>query len=137
MPKTAAERFTAKKDPKIVVLDKDFAGMKQGQTMFVATPQLVADYMRKIPHGETRTIQRMRLDLARRRKCDGACPVSTAIFIRLAADAACEEMEAGRAPDEVIPFWRLISSADKVAGKLSIDPAWIDERRAMESKAIA
>ena len=132
MPKTAAEKLNAKKDPKKVVLEADFAGMKRGQTMFVATPKIVADYIARIPYGETRTIQRMRLDIARRRKCDGACPVSTAIFIRIAAEAACEEMEAGRPPSEVLPFWRLIASSDKVAKKLPIDPAWIDEQRARE-----
>ena len=132
MAKSAREKLAQKKEPKKVVLGGDFSGIKAGQKMFVATPQIVADYIQKIPHGETRTIERMRKDIARRRKCDASCPVSTAIFVRIAAEAAIEDMDDGKTPAEVIPFWRLISSNDKVAKKLNIDSAWIDQQRAQE-----
>jgi len=102
--------------------------------MLVATPAIVADYIRKIPLGKTRTIEQMRRDLAKRRRCDAACPVSTAIFMRIAAEAAIEEMNAGKSPEQTIPFWRLISSKDKVAKKLAVDPVWIDHQREMESQ---
>ncbi len=132
MAKSAAEHLNADKQPKMVVLDKDFAGVKKGQMLFVATPKIVADYISKIPFGETRTIERMRREMARRRKCDASCPVSTAIFIRIAAQSAIDEMEAGKSTDQVIPFWRLLTSADKIAKKLSIDPHWIDQQRELE-----
>ncbi len=132
MAKSAREKLAQKKEPKKVVLGGDFSGIKAGQKMFVATPQIVADYIQKIPYGETRTIERMRKDIARRRKCDASCPVSTAIFVRIAAEAAIEDMEDGKAPEDVIPFWRLVSSGDKVAKKLAIDSAWIDHQRAQE-----
>ena len=132
MAKSAREKLAQKKEPKKVVLGGDFSGIKAGQKMFVATPQIVADYIQKIPHGETRTIERMRKDIARRRKCDASCPVSTAIFVRIAAEAAIEDMDDGKTPADVIPFWRLISSNDKVAKKLNIDSAWIDQQRAQE-----
>lgn len=133
MSKTATERLRAKKEPKKVVLDANFAGLKQGQTLFVATPQIVADYIRRIPYGETRTIDRMRREMARRRGCDGSCPMSTAIFVRIAAEAACEDIEAGKPVSEVIPFWRIVSGTDKVVKKLPVDPAWIEERRRAEA----
>ena len=132
MAKSAREKLAQKKEPKKVVLGGDFSGIKAGQKMFVATPQIVADYIQKIPYGETRTIERMRKDIARRRKCDASCPVSTAIFVRIAAEAAIEDMDDGKSPADVIPFWRLISSNDKVAKKLAIDSAWIDQQRAQE-----
>ena len=135
MAKSAREKLAQKKEPKKVVLGGDFSGIKAGQKMFVATPQIIADYIQKIPYGETRTIERMRKDIARRRKCDASCPVSTAIFVRIAAEAAIEDMDEGKAPADVIPFWRLISSKDKVAKKLAIDSAWIDAQRAQESGA--
>ena len=134
MAKTASERLQEKKSPKKVVLDKDFAGVKKGQRLFVATPQIVDQYINRIPFGETRTIQRMRNEMARNRKCDASCPVSTAIFIRVVAQAAIEEMENGKTPDEVTPFWRLLSSKDKITAKLSIDSQWLDLQREMESK---
>ena len=135
MPKTANQRMAAKAHPKKVVLEKDFAGVRAGQLLFVGTPQIIAEYINKIPHGETRTIPQMRGEMARRRKCDATCPVSTSIFIRIAAEAAIEEMENGEPPDQVTPFWRLLKGTDKIAKRLPIDPEWIDLQRAMEAEA--
>ena len=129
---TACEKLKRKKSPKKVNLEFDFAGIKAGSMMFVGTPMIVDDYVRKIPYGKSKTIPAMRNELARRNKCDATCPVSTAIFVRMVAEAAIEEMEEGVSAQEVAPFWRLIESGDKVAGKLKIDPEWIDHQRSME-----
>jgi len=74
----------------------------------------------------------MRKELARRRKCDATCPVSSAIFIRIAAQAAISDLENGKSPDEVTPFWRLLTSKDKIAKRLTIDPQWLDMQRELE-----
>lgn len=132
MAKTALEKLQDKKLPKKVVLEKDFAGIKQGQKMLVATPQIVAQYIGKIPYGETRTMVQMRNELAKRRRCDATCPVSTAIFARIAAEAAIEEMGNGIPVDKIIPFWRIVSSEDKMAKKLAVDAEWIDSQRQAE-----
>ncbi len=137
MAKTAKQRLSEKKASKIVTLEKDFAGVKKGQTLFVATPQIVDEYIARIPYGETRTIERMRADMATRRKCDASCPVSTAIFIRISAEAAIEDMAAGVPYADVTPFWRLLTSKDKIAKKLSIDPNWLDTQREMEQQTSA
>ena len=134
MAKTAREHLATKKSPKKVRLEKDFAGVKAGQLLFVGTPQIVADYISKIPYGKTRTVPRLRNEIARRRRCDAMCPVSTAIFIRIAAEAAVEDLNDGKSPNEVLPFWRLLDSKDKIAKKLSIDGRWIDAQREMETK---
>ena len=132
MAKSAREHLASDKQPKTVVLDGDFAGVKKGQTLFVATPAIVDAYIRKIPRGETRTIVRMRRELARKHKCDATCPVSSAIFIRISAQAAIDEMEEGTPASDVAPFWRLLTGTDKIASRLSIDPAWIDRQRESE-----
>lgn len=133
MAKTAQQKLADKKASKIVTLDYNFGGLKVGQKMFVGTPQIVADYIRKIPYGTTRNIAAMRMELARRRKCDGTCPASTAIFVRIAAEAALEDLAQGKSVSEIIPFWRIISGDDKIAKKLNIDSVWIDEQRALEA----
>ncbi|MEM7003617.1 MAG: hypothetical protein AAF529_22720 [Pseudomonadota bacterium] len=46
MAKSATARLHAKKDKKIVVLGKDFAGSKAGQTMWVGKPQMMDAYSR-------------------------------------------------------------------------------------------
>ena len=135
MAKTATEKLHQKKQKKQVVLEKDFAGIKAGQRMLVGTPQMVDAYVRKIPHGETRTIQRLRNELARRNQCDATCPVSTAIFLRISAEAAIEAMEQGADISEITPFWRAVAPEDKVASKLSVGSEWIRLQREQEGSS--
>jgi hypothetical protein len=135
--KTWREKRDLEKQPKRVRLDADFAGVKAGQMLFVGTPRLVDDYLRAIPRGETRTIERMRRELARAHRCDATCPVSTAIFLRIAAEAAWEELESGRAIDEVTPFWRAIEPGSTIARKLSVDSAFIARQRELEGSGDA
>lgn len=122
-----------KKEPKTVRLEFDFSGIPAGSLMFVATPEIIEDYIRRIPFGETRSLIAMRREIARRRKCDATCPVSTAIFVRMIAETALKDLASGTPISEVTPFWRLVSSADKIAKRLPTDPAWIDTQRALEA----
>lgn len=132
MPKTATEKLNEKKAPKKVVLEKDFAGIKAGQRMLVGTPKMMDDYICKIPKGKTQSLQHLRDELARQNHCEATCPVSTSIFIRIAAQAAIEAMEAGSPTSKITPFWRVIAPDDKIAKKLSVDPEWIKHQRALE-----
>lgn len=130
---SAREKMCREKSPKKVRLEYDFAGIKAGQMMFVGTPQIIDTYIRSIPYGETRSIIALRRELARKRQCDASCPVSTSIFIRMSAEAAIEEMEDGVALDSISPFWRVLTSADKITKKLEVDPEWVDQQRALEA----
>ena len=132
MAKSAKEHLNSHKEFKKAVLDKDFPGIKKGQQLFIVTPKIIDDYINKIPVGEVRTIERMRRELARRWKTDAICPVSSAIFIRISAPAAIDEMEKRKAVSEVTPFWRLLTSKDKITKRLSVDPDWLDLQRAAE-----
>ena len=133
MPKlTATEKLCRKRTEKKVTLESDFAGIRAGSTMFVATPQIVDRYIRAIPAGQHRTVPGMRNELARRNRCDASCPVSTAIFTRMSAEAAIEQLGEGKSPDAVAPFWRILRPDDKIARRLPIDPDWIANRRALE-----
>lgn len=132
MPKTAAERLKESKPEKRVVLDKDFAGVKAGQMLYVANPKVVDQYVRGIPAGQSRSIVQMREDLAKRRDADATCPVSTAIFLRISAQAAIDELEGGRPIKDIAPFWRVLRASDNITSKLSIDRQWIDTQRALE-----
>ncbi len=132
MALSATEKICRKKTEKKVRLESDFAGIKAGQMMFVATPMIVDAYIRAIPEGQHRTVPGMRNELARRHKCDASCPVSTAIFVRMSADAAIEQLEAGQSAEDVAPFWRILRPTDKIATRLKIDPDWIAARRTLE-----
>lgn len=123
------------KPPHVVMLHADFAGVKAGQTMLISSPEDIARYAASVPAGETRTIARMRSDLARRAGAAAMCPVTTAIYLRVVAEAALQELAEGRALDAVVPFWRVIDPADKVAAKLSCGPDHIAHLRALEAGA--
>ncbi|MCR9079343.1 MAG: hypothetical protein NXH78_09615 [Hyphomonadaceae bacterium] len=131
--KTAREKLATEKKLKKVVMDKAWGGIRVGETMLVVTPLMVDAYIRDIPHGATQTIPDMRDALAAQQGCAGTCPMSTSIFVRMVAEAALEDLAEGKPVSEVSPFWRMITSQDKMAKKLNVDPAWIDKQRALEA----
>lgn len=133
--KTWKQKLASEKSPKRVRLDADFAGIPAGSMLFVGTPRIVDDYVRRIPRGETRTIQRLRRELARRNDCDAMCPVSTAIFLRMVAEAAWEDLAAGETLDAVTPFWRVVEPGSRLAKKLPMDDAWLQAQRDAEAGA--
>lgn len=118
--------------PKTVTLETPFAGIPAGSRLFVATPRIVEDYLRRIPRGEVRTLQRMRRDLARRHRCEATCPVSTSVFLRMVAEAPIEALHEGAPVDSVAAFWRVVEPGSTVARKLSVDDAWLRDRRGEE-----
>jgi hypothetical protein len=137
-PATAMERIMAtkaakKKEPKRVMLEKSFAGIPAGAILFVATPDIVAAYVRAIPSGQTRTVEQMRRDLAKRNKAEATCPVSTAIFLRSVAEISLKQLAEGVALESVVPFWRIIEPGTPIAKRLALDPEWIVYQRALEA----
>ena len=116
------KRFGAAKPPHVVMLHADFAGVKAGNTMLISSPGEIANYLSRIPHGETRTIERLRNELARKAGANAMCPVTTAIYLRVVAEVALTDLAAGKRLDEVVPFWRVVTPDSKVAKKLSCGP---------------
>jgi hypothetical protein len=113
------KRFGSSKTPHVVTLQADFAGVKAGSTLLISSPGDIAAYLAAIPRGEVRAIARMRSDLAKRAMADAMCPVTTAIYLRVVAEAALADLADGKRTDEVAPFWRVIAPDSKIAAKLS------------------
>ena len=132
MAQTATERLNKAKSPKVVILEKDFAGIRAGSSMFVATPKIVDEFINKMPSGRFITMPELRADLAIEYDCDATCPVSTAIFLRVVAEAALEQLEQGAKTADITPFWRVVAPGDKVSARLPIDQKWLEERRQEE-----
>lgn len=132
MSKSAKEQLLKEKKEKLVVLEKDFAGIKAGNTMFVATPKIIDSFIKRIAFGQTITIPELRKALANQHYADATCPVSTSIFIRIVAQAAIDELEEGKGISEVTPFWRVLTSEDKLTKKLTMDVNRVDELRRNE-----
>ncbi|MEC7956484.1 MAG: hypothetical protein VX158_04605 [Pseudomonadota bacterium] len=132
MAQTAIERLNKAKSPKVVILEKDFAGIHAGSSMFVATPKIVDEFINKMPYGRFITMPELRADLAIEYDCDATCPVSTAIFLRVVAEAALEHLEQGATTADITPFWRVVAPGDKISARLPIDQKWLEARRQEE-----
>jgi hypothetical protein len=113
------KRFGAAKPPHVVTLHTDFAGVKAGSTMLISSPGDIAAYLARIPRGETRTIHRLRNELARKAGAQAMCPVTTAIYLRVVAEVSLRDLADGKALYEVVPFWRVVTPDSTVAKKLS------------------
>jgi hypothetical protein len=127
------KRFDGAKPARNVMLHTDFAGIRSGTLMHIGTPGTIAAYVARIPPGETRSIERLRNELARKHGATATCPVTTAIYLRIVAEVALQELAAGVPRDEVVPFWRVIEPGSKIAGRLSCDADFIAELRATEA----
>jgi hypothetical protein len=84
-------------------------------TMVIPRPLDVDTLIRRIRPGKLMTVLQLRQELARCSKVDVACPLTTGIFIRIAAEAAEEERRAGK--KTVTPYWRVLSSEGRLNPK--------------------
>jgi hypothetical protein len=128
------KRFHDKKQDKVVALEIDFAGIKSGSKMYIATPGIIANYIKHIPVGETRSIERMRNELARQHGATATCPVTTAIFLRVVCEAMWDDYEEKTPVEKLVPFWRVVEPGSTIAKKLRCDSQWLEQMREAETK---
>lgn len=112
------------------VVDKRFADITKGSTMFIATPKIIDDYIKRIPAGEKVELQKIREDLAQTYKADKTCPVTTAIFFRIVSEAAYEEYAQGKPIEKTTPFWRV--SHSKAEAKYTFGRSFVLAQRTQE-----
>ena len=129
------KRFGAAKPPHVVMLHADFAGVKAGRSMLISSPGEIANYVARIPQGETRTMDRMRNELARKAGAEAMCPVTAAIYLRVVAEVALADLAGGKPLAEVVPFWRVVLPGSKVAQKLSCGSDHVAHLIALEAGA--
>ena len=84
--------------------------------MLIPTPKLVDELIRKIPKGKLATISELRRKLAADFKADVTCPLTTGIFVRIAAEAAEENRAQGR--KRITPYWRVVKDDGSFNPKL-------------------
>src|SRR5579864_1546788 len=84
-------------------------------TMVIPKPLDVDALIRQVPQGKLITVAQLRQELARRCKADVACPLTTGIFVRIAAEAAEEERRSGK--KRVTPYWRVLTHEGRLNPK--------------------
>ena len=75
-------------------------------TMLIPRPLDVDTLIRKVPRGSLVTVAEIRRRLAQDYHADVTCPLVTGILVRIAAEAANEDIQMRRRP--VTPFWRIV-----------------------------
>jgi hypothetical protein len=108
--KTAREKLEIEREPEVV---DDPRGRGK---MLIPNPLGVDRLMRSIQKGRLATVEQIRERLAKDFHADFTCPLTTGIFIRIAAEAAEEDF--GRGEKEITPYWRVIKADGSLNEKL-------------------
>ena len=77
-------------------------------TVVIPAPLEVDELMRKVPRGKLTTINHIRQHLAKKHNATIACPITTGMFARIAAEAAQEQKQQGK--KDTTPYWRTLKT---------------------------
>jgi len=80
--------------------------------MLIPKPLDVDATLRKVKKGKLITTSQLRAKLAVDAGADSACPFTTGIFVRIAAEAAEEDRRAGK--KRITPYWRVVKDDGKL-----------------------
>ena len=81
----------------------------------IPAPIEVDEIMKKVPEGKLITINQIRQILAQKHNTNFACPITTGIFVGIAARAAEEAAAEGKG--NTTPYWRTLRSAGELNEK--------------------
>lgn len=121
--------------PKIVRVPRKWQKRFGTGTMAIAHPLEVDALIRIVKRGKLVTQTRLRERLAKKYKVDHACPLTTGIFVRIAAEAAEEDRRAGKA--RIIPYWRVVRDDGSLNEKFPGGPLAQARRLHAEGLSIA
>ena len=113
MPKTRKtwrEKLEKEQEPHVV---DDPRGRGR---MLIPRPLDVDALMRKVAKGKLATVEQIRDRLAKDCDADFSCPMTTGIFIRIAAETAEEDLSKGA--KQITPYWRVVKADGGLNEKL-------------------
>jgi hypothetical protein len=83
--------------------------------LLIPKPLEVDALIRKTKKGQLITQAEIRSKLARDKGVDATCPITTGIFVRIASEAAEEDLRNGKA--RITPYWRVVTSDGRLNEK--------------------
>jgi len=92
--------------PKLVDIPPKMQKRLGKGTMLIPHPREVDAFIRTIPEGAVITPAKIRAALAEQHGADVTCPLTTGIFVWIAAEAADENARAGEV--DITPYWRVV-----------------------------
>jgi len=118
------ERETGKDmKPKLVNVPDKWAVMIGNGKMLVPTPLLVDAAIKKVPKGKLTTVNKIREYLADEYNADMTCPLTTGIFLNIAANTAEEDKAAGK--KKITAYWRVLKEGGCLNPKF---PGGVDQQ---------
>ena len=122
-------KLEKEQEPRVVDVPPKMAKRFGTGKMLIATPLLVDALIRQVEKGKLVTVRQLREHLAKDFKADSTCPLTTGIFVRIAAETAEEDLTSG--VTEITPYWRMIkadgSLNEKFPGGLATQAAHLRE----------
>lgn len=107
MAKTAIEKLNVAKQPHVTTdIPATYTAARGAKSMLISTPLEMDAVMKRVPKGKLMTYDELRAYLAKKHGADITCPLTTGIFVNIAAHAA-EEMRA-RGDKKITPWWRTL-----------------------------
>ena len=101
--------------PKIVAIPKKMEKRLGKGKLLVPKPLDVDALIRKVKREKLVTQEQIREKLARDFKVNVTCPITTGIFVRIAAEAAEEDLRNGK--KQITPYWRVIKGDGRLNEK--------------------
>jgi len=114
--KTWQEKLADSKDlPKVVEITDKMRKRWGTGTLVIPAPREVDKIMGKVPEGKVITINQIREIVAKRHGATIGCPLTTGIFVNIAARAAEEATTEGK--KDTTPYWRTLKSKGELNEK--------------------
>jgi alkylated DNA nucleotide flippase Atl1 len=115
MARSAIDKRDHAPPPRVEVQEVGRPGFPAGR-MLISSPLDLQAVVQRIPEGRVLTLGALRDRLARDRRADYTCPLTTGIFLRIVAEAAEEARPTARAA--VTPYWRVVRDDGALIDKL-------------------
>ena len=132
--KSWREKLETAQEAKVVAIPPRMQKQYGKGTMLIPKPLDVDAAIRKVPRGKVITLTEIREKLASAAGANVTCPMVTGIFVRISAEAAAEDMRAGKS--RVTPYWRVVRDDGKLLEKLPGGPAAQAEHLEAEGRKI-
>ena len=114
--KSWREKLEDSKDlPRVVEITDKMSKRWGTGTICIPAPIEVDKIMQKVPEGNLITVNQIREIVAKRHGATIGCPLTTGIFIGIAARAADEAAAEGKA--DITPYWRTLKSGGQLNEK--------------------
>jgi len=132
--KSWREKLETVQEAKLVPIPLRMQKRLGAGTLLVPRPLDVDSTIRLAQRGQLITQGQIRAHLATQYGADATCPITTGIFVRIAAEAAAEDERAGK--QKVTPYWRVIRDDGTLLAKLPGGPEGMAKRLAGEGQSV-